>query len=142
MKTYLPKESEIERKWYVVDAEGQVLGRLAVKIANVLRGRLKPMYTPHLDTGDFVVVVNAEKVKLTGNKESAKTYQRYSGWMGGHKVQSAEEVRTKTPRRIVRQAVWGMIPHNRLGRQQFRKLKVFEGPDHRHQAQKPEPLEI
>ena len=139
-KTYLPKADEIERKWFVVDAEGQVLGRLAVKIAEILRGRHKPIYTPHMDTGDFVVVVNAEKVVLTGSKNKQKTYQNYSGY---HlRKQSAEEVRAKDPTRMVTQAVRGMVPKNRLGRQVMCKLKVYAGPDHPHQSQKPEPLDI
>ncbi len=142
MKTYLPKVDEIERKWFVVDADGKVLGKLAVEIANVLRGRNKPIYTPHLDTGDYVVVVNAEKVALTGNKESGKIYQDYSGWMGGQKDRPASEIRKSDPQRMITQAVWGMVPHNRLGRQVMQKLMVYAGPDHRHNAQKPEPLEI
>ncbi len=139
-KTYLPKADEIERKWFVVDAEGEVLGRLAVKVANVLRGRHKPIYTPHMDTGDFVVVVNAEKVVLTGNKDGQKVYQDYSGY--GRREQSAEDIRAKNPTRMITQAVRGMVPKNRLGRQVLRKLKVYAGPDHPHQAQRPEALEI
>ncbi|RMD85350.1 MAG: 50S ribosomal protein L13 [Lentisphaerae bacterium] len=142
MKTYLPKVDQIERKWYLVDAEGQTLGRLAVKIANILRGRHKPIYTPHLDTGDYVIVVNAEKVKLSGNKEKKKIYQDYSGWMGGLKEQTAAEVRARKPERLIRDAVSGMIPRNRLGRQVLRKLKVYAGPNHEHAAQKPEKLEL
>ena len=138
MKTYLPKVDEIERKWMVVDAEGLILGRLAVKIANVLRGRHRPIYTPHLDTGDFVVVVNAEKVVLTGNKEMQKIYQDYSGYMGGRSTQTLEEVRARKPERIIRDAVWGMMPKGRLGRAQFRKLRVYIGPDHPHEAQQVE----
>ena len=142
MKTYLPDVNEIERKWFVVDADGKVLGRLAVEVANVLRGRNKPTYTPHLDTGDHVIVINAEKVLLTGNKSEKKEYENYSGWMGGRKVITAKEVREKNPERMIQDAVRGMIPKNRLGRAQFRKLKVFAGPEHNHDAQKPEPLEI
>ena len=142
MKTYLPKENEIERKWYIVDAENKVLGRLAVEVANVLRGRNKPTYTPHLDTGDHVIVINAEKVVLTGNKSEKKEYEDYSGWMGGRKITTAKEIREKNPERMIQDAVRGMIPKNRLGRAQFRKLKVFAGSEHNHEAQKPEPLEF
>lgn len=142
MKTYLPKVDEIDRKWYVVDAEGKVLGRLAVEVANVLRGRNKPTYTPHLDTGDHVIVINASKVKLTGAKNEKKIYQDYSGWMGGLKEQTADVIREKHPDRLVTQAVWGMIPHNRLGREVIKKLKVYAGSDHKHDAQQPEVLEI
>ena len=140
MKTFLPNVNEIERKWWLVDAEGQVLGRIAARIADVLRGKHKPTYTPHLDCGDFIVVVNAEKVVLTGNKESQKIYQDYSGYMGGLKERPANMVRQKTPERLVRQAVWGMMPKGRLGRAQFGKLKIYAGPDHPHEAQKVEPL--
>ncbi len=142
MKTYLAKNGEVEQKWYVVDADGKVLGRIAVEIANILRGRNKPTYTPHVDTGDYVVVVNAEKVALTGQKNTQKIYQDYSGWMGGQKDRTADLIRAKTPERLIKQAVWGMMPHNRLGRQMFTKLKVYAGPDHKHTAQKPEPLEL
>jgi large subunit ribosomal protein L13 len=142
MKTFLPKVDEIERKWWLVDAEDQVLGRMAVRIADVLRGKHKPTFTTHLDCGDFVVVVNADKVRLTGNKESQKIYQDYSGHMGGLKEQTAAVVRSKNPERLVRDAVWGMMPKGRLGRAQFGKLKVYAGPDHPHQAQKVEPLPL
>lgn len=144
MKTYLPKVSELEanRKWWVVDAEGQTLGRLAVRIAEVLRGRNKPVYTPHLDCGDFVVVINAEKVKMTGRKDERKIYQRYSGYMGGLKEQTAAEVRAKNPERLIHQAVWGMLPKGHLGRELFRKLKVYAGGEHPHEAQVPKPLSL
>jgi len=142
MTTYIPKKDEIERRWWVIDAEDQVLGRLAVKTADVLRGKHKPIYTPHLDCGDFVVVVNARKVRLTGRKEEQKVYQRFSGYMGGLKEQKASEVRAKTPERLVRAAVWGMMPKGRLGRQQFRKLKVYAGPEHPHEAQKAAHLDV
>lgn len=141
MKTYLPKVDSIERNWYVVDAADKVLGRLAVHIANVLRGRNKPTYTPHLDTGDFIVVVNAEKVKLTGRKETRKVYDRYTGYMGGRKQMVAQEVRQRHPTFLIEHAVWGMMPHNRLGRSQFKKLKIYAGPEHPHEAQCPSPLE-
>jgi len=119
MKTYLPKVDQIERRWWVVDADGLVLGRLAVKIADILRGKNKPAYTPHLDVGDFVIVINAEKVRLTGRKEERKIYQTYSGYMGGQKEQTAAEVRKRDPRRLIKRAVWGMMPKGRLGRAQF-----------------------
>ena len=141
-KTYLPKVNEIERKWHVVNAEGQVLGRLAVQIANILRGRNKAIYTPHLDTGDFVIVINAEKVVLTGRTNTRKIYQDYSGYMGGLREQTADVIRKKHPERMILDAVWGMMPKGRLGREQFKKLKVYAGAEHPHQAQKAEPLEI
>lgn len=142
MKTYLPKVNEIESKWWMADADGQVLGRLAVRIADILRGRHKPTYTPHLDCGDFVVVVNAEKVYLSGSKEKQKTYENFSGYMSGRRVWTADQVRQRDPERLVRDAVWGMMPKGRLGRAQFRKLKVYVGPDHPHEAQKVETLEL
>jgi large subunit ribosomal protein L13 len=140
MKTFLPKVDEIERKWWVVDAEGLVLGRVAARIADVLRGKHKPTFTTHLDCGDFVVVVNADKVRLTGNKDAQKIYQDYSGHMGGLKEQNAATVRRKNPERLIRQAVWGMMPKGRLGRAQFTKLKIYKGPNHPHEAQQAEPL--
>jgi large subunit ribosomal protein L13 len=140
MKTFLPQVDAIERKWFVVDATNQVVGRLAVNIANVLRGRNKPIYTPHLDTGDFIVVINADKIRFTGNKEQTKIYQDFSRYPGGLKETPAYQVRAKRPERIIEDAVWGMIPHNRLGRQVYRKLKVYRGAEHPHQAQQPEPL--
>lgn len=142
MKTYLPKVSEQDRKWWVVDASDQVLGRLAVRIADVLRGKHKPTFTPHLDCGDAVVVVNAEKVRLTGRKDQRKTYQRYSGYMGGRTVQTAAEVRAKQPERMIREAVWGMMPKGRLGREVFRNLKVYAGDEHPHEAQQPEAMPL
>lgn len=142
MKTYLPKVDEIQRKWYVVDAEGQILGRLAVKIANTLRGRNKPTYTPHLDTGDFVVVINAGKVALSGTKDENKYYLTYSGHMSGQKERTAKQVRERHPEQLVQDAVSGMMPIGRLSRQQLTKLKVYAGSTHPHEAQKPEPLAI
>jgi len=142
MKTYLPKKNEIERKWRIVDAEGQVLGRMAVKIADVLRGKDKPSFTPHLDCGDYVIVINAEKVKLTGRKDERKIYRDYTGHMGGVKEQTAAQVRARKPARLVEDAVWGMLPKGKLGRAQFRKLHVYAGGDYPQQAQKPEKLEI
>ena len=137
MKTYLPKVNLDERKWHVIDADGAVLGRLAAQVADILRGKNKPTYTPHLDAGDFVVVVNAEKVKVTGKKETAKEYMTYSGWKGGEKYRSVAQVRAKTPEELITRAVKGMVPKNRLGRQLLTKLKVFKGPKHNHEAQTP-----
>jgi len=142
MKTYTPKADEIERAWWVVDAEGKVLGRLASEIAKVLRGKHKPMYTPHLDTGDHVIVVNAEKVRVTGNKEEQKTYFRHSGYMGGDKHIPFKEMREKHPERILELAVKGMMPKNNLGRLMLKKLKVYAGDQHPHEAQQPKELEI
>ncbi|KAF0092301.1 MAG: LSU ribosomal protein L13P [Fusobacteria bacterium] len=142
MKTYMATPSTIERKWYVVDAEGQTLGRLATEVATVLRGKHKPTYTPHLDTGDFVIVVNAEKIKLTGRKESQKMYYRFTGYVGNLKKITYKTMMEKHPDRIIQMAVKGMIPHNVLGRQVMDKLHVYAGSEHPHQAQKPEVLEI
>ena len=142
MKTFLPKEAEIERKWYVVDATNLVLGRLATKIAMRLRGKDKPIFTPHLDCGDFVVVINAEKVALTGRKATDKTYENYSGHMSGRKVQTADVVLEKNPTRIIRAAASGMMPKGRLARAQFSKLKVYAGPEHPHTAQKCEKWDV
>ena len=142
MKTYLPKEDKIQRNWVIVDAENAILGRLAVNVADILRGKNKPCYTPHLDCGDHVIVINAEKVKLTGRKETDKTYQDFSGYMGGQKIQTAREVRASKPIRLVRDAVWGMMPKGRLGRKQFGKLKVYPGAEHPHEAQQPRKVEM
>ncbi len=142
MKTYLPKVDEIERNWVLIDAKDQVLGRLAVKIADILRGKNKPVFTPHLDCGDFVVVINAEKVHLTGRKAEAKTYQDYSGHMGGLKVRTAKEIKEKNPCRMVEDAVWGMLPKGRLGRSQYKKLKVYAGTEHPHAAQTPQAIQL
>lgn len=142
MKTYLPKVNEIERKWYIVDAENLVLGRMAVQIANILRGKHKPTFTPHLDCGDYVVVINAQKVVMTGHKDTDKEYQDYSGHIDGLKRTTADVVRAKNPERLVKDAVWGMMPKGKLGRAQFAKLKVFggEAPDHGFVAQGAEKL--
>ncbi|TKJ39797.1 50S ribosomal protein L13 [candidate division LCP-89 bacterium B3_LCP] len=140
MKTYHSKPAEIERKWYIVDAEDLILGRIATKIATVLRGKHKAIFSPHLDTGDFVVVVNAEKVRLTGKKEQQKTYFRHTGYPGGEIFTKVAQVRAQHPERIIEHAVKGMLPRGPLGRRQFRKLKVYAGPDHPHEAQHPEPL--
>ena len=138
MKTYLAKPGDIERKYVLFDAADVPLGRLAEKIANVLRGKDKPTYTPHIDTGSFVIVINAEKVALSGNKETKKIYQDYSGYRGGLKEYTAAEIREKHPERMIRDAVWGMLPHGRLGRAQFKKLRIYPGNEHPHQAQQPE----
>src|SRR5688500_18497030 len=140
MKTYLPKVNLDQRKWHVIDADGAVLGRLAVQIADVLRGKNKPVFTPHLDAGDFVVVINAEKVLVTGKKETDKQYMSYSGWRGGEKFRNVSQIRARTPERLILHAVKGMIPKNRLGDRLLTKLKVFKGGNHPHAAQKPEPL--
>ena len=137
MKTHLPKVNLDERKWHVIDAEGAVLGRLAVQVADILRGKNKPTYTAHLDAGDFVVVINAEKVKVTGKKETAKEYMTYSGWKGGEKYTTVERLRAKQPEHLITHAVKGMIPKNRLGRVLLTKLKVYKGDKHPHSAQKP-----
>ncbi len=142
MKTYLPKQALEQRRWHVVDADGAVLGRLAVQIADILRGKNKPIYTPHLDAGDFVVVINAEKVRLTGNKEHQKMYMTYSGWKGGEKYRTVAEIRARKPEHLIHHAVKGMIPKNRLGRQLLTKLKVYRGPSHPHTAQQPAPLAV
>jgi large subunit ribosomal protein L13 len=141
-KTYLPPQDAIERKWYVIDAADQRLGRLASEVAMILRGKRKPTYTPHMDTGDFVIVVNAEKISVTGRKSSQKLYRRHSGRPGGMKTETFSQLQARIPERIVEQAVKGMLPKNALGRQLFTKLKVYAGSDHPHQAQKPEVLEI
>ena len=136
-KTTTPSITTIKRSWFLVDAEGQTLGRLASEIANVLRGKNKPSFTPHLDTGDFVIVVNAEKIEVSGKKASQKLYRRHSGRPGGMKIEKFETLRDRIPERIIEQAVKGMLPHNSLGRQQFKKLKVYKGSEHPHDAQNP-----
>jgi large subunit ribosomal protein L13 len=140
MKTYSVKAGEIERHWHVVDAEGMILGRLATEVARILRGKHKPIYTPHLDTGDYVVVVNADKVQLSGRKADQKAYFRHSGYMGGEKFIPFRRMQEKHPARVVELAVKGMLPKNALGRQMRDKLKVYAGAEHPHQAQQPEPL--
>ncbi len=142
MKTYLPKVNLDQRKWHVIDADGAVLGRLATHVANVLRGKNKPVFTPHLDAGDFVVVINAEKVRLTGKKETAKEFMSYSGWKGGEKYRSVEQVRARHPEQLITHAVRGMIPKNRLGRVLLTKLKVYKGSEHPHAAQRPQVLAL
>ena len=142
MKSYMARPLEVERRWYVVDAEGQTLGRLATEIARLLRGKNKPQYTPHVDTGDFVVVVNAEKVVVTGRKAEQKVYRRHSGYPGGLKETSYERMMERRPTEVIRKAVKGMLPRNRLARQQINKLKIYAGPEHPHQAQAPTPLNL
>jgi len=141
-KTYLPNQQTVERDWYVVDAADQRLGRLATEIAMILRGKNKPQFTPHMDAGDFVVVVNAEKVVVTGKKSSQKLYRRHSGRPGGMKTETFEHLQARLPERIVEKAVKGMLPKNNLGRQLFKKLKVYKGPTHPHSAQQPKELKI
>ena len=142
MKTHLPKVNLDQRKWHVIDANGAILGRLAVQIADTLRGKNKPVYTAHLDAGDFVVVVNAEKVRVTGKKETDKKYMTYSGWKGGEKYTSVAQLRARHPEMLITRAVRGMIPKNRLGRVLMTKLKVYKGNQHPHAAQQPAPLKI
>jgi len=142
MKTYTPRESDIQRRWWIVDADGQVLGRLASRVAGILRGKHKPIFTPHLDTGDYVVVINAAKVRLTGKKPEQKTYFRHSGYMGGEKFIPFRRMLEKHPERVIELAVKGMLPKNHLGRQMRKKLRVYAGPTHPHAGQQPQPLEI
>lgn len=140
MKTHLPKVNVNERKWHIIDADGAVLGRLAVQVADILRGKNTPVYTPHLDAGGFVVVINAEKVKVTGKKETDKEFMSYSGWKGGERYRSVAHVRANQPEELIHHAVKGMIPKNRLGRQLLTKLKVYKGDKHPHAAQQPATL--
>ncbi|NLI68849.1 MAG: 50S ribosomal protein L13 [Bacilli bacterium] len=140
--TYMANNESVERKWYVIDAEGQRLGRLASEVAALLRGKHKPIYTPHVDTGDYVIVINAEKIELTGNKLKDKKYYRHSGYPGGLKERTAEEMLAKHPEQVIELAVKGMLPKGPLGRKMFKKLHVYSGPEHKHQAQKPEVYEL
>lgn len=142
MRTYFPKEGDITPRWFVIDAEGQVLGRLSTKIANIISGKSKPTYTPFLDTGDHVIVINAEKVRLTGAKESDKMYRRHTGYPGGLKESAARFVRVEKPEQMIEEAVWGMLPKNRLGRKMLKKLKVYRGGQHPHEAQQPEKIDV
>jgi large subunit ribosomal protein L13 len=142
MKTYSAKPGEITREWYLVDAEGKTLGRLATQIADTLRGKRKPQYTPHVDTGDFVVVVNADKIQVTGNKLDQKRYYRHSGYPGGLRSRTLREQLERRPAEVLRVAVKGMLPKNRLARQQITKLKIYAGPEHPHEAQNPKSLEL
>ena len=138
MKSYIAKPAEVERKWYVIDAEDKTLGKIASEVASILRGKKKPIYTPHVDTGDYVIVINAEKVRVTGKKEEQKIYKSHSGYPGGLKETTLRELRAKKPEEIIRHAVKGMMPKGKLGRQMFKKLKVYAGPEHTHTAQNPE----
>ena len=142
MKTYQAKKEEVNRQWYLINAEGRVLGRLSTELVKILKGKNKPSYTPHLDTGDFVIVVNAEKITLTGKKMKDKIYYHHTGHPGGIKETSAEKLLAKKPTEMIRMAVKGMLPKNSLGRQMLRKLKIYAGPIHPHEAQKPIPLEL
>ncbi len=138
MKTYLPKVNLDQRKWHVIDADGAVLGRLAAQVANILRGKNKPVYSPHLDAGDFVIVINAEKVMVTGKKETNKKFMTYSGWKGGERYTSVAQIRARHPEKLITHAVRGMVPKNRLGRVLMTKLKVYKGNQHPHSAQQPD----
>jgi large subunit ribosomal protein L13 len=142
MKSYMARPLEVERKWYVVDAEGKHLGRLATEIVRVLRGKNKPQYTPHVDVGDFVVVVNADRVAVTGRKAEQRVYRRHSGYPGGMKETSYEQLLARKPTEVLRKAVYGMMPKTRLARKQFKKLKIYAGPEHPHSAQDPQTLEV
>ncbi|QEK11202.1 50S ribosomal protein L13 [Crassaminicella thermophila] len=142
MKSFVAKPQEVERKWYVVDAEGKTLGRLASQVAAILRGKNKPTYTPHVDTGDFVIVINAEKVAVTGKKMDQKMYRHHTGYVGHMKEMTYKQMLQKKPEQIIELAVKGMLPKNTLGRKMFKKLKVYSGPEHKHEAQKPEVLDI
>ncbi len=140
--TYSAKKEDAQRAWFVVDAEGQTLGKLAVKVANVLRGKHRPTFTPHVDTGDFVVVINAEKIQVSGKKRDQKLYRHHTGFPGGLKTRTFRQMQEKHPERIIKKAVKGMLPHTRLGNQQIKKLKIYAGAEHPHQAQQPQPLTI
>lgn len=140
VKTYVTKPDEVKREWFVVDANGKTLGRLATEVARILRGKHKPIYSPMIDVGDYVIVVNAEKVRVTGRKLTQKFYYRHSGYPGGFKQINLRDMLARRPTRVIEYAVWGMLPKNALGRRMFKKLKVYAGPDHPHQAQKPKPL--
>ncbi|WP_459130057.1 50S ribosomal protein L13 [Guggenheimella bovis] len=142
MKTFVAKPAEVERKWYVVDATGKTLGRLASQVAAILRGKTKPIYTPHVDTGDYVIIINADKVEVTGNKRNDKMYRWHTGFPGGLKERTFTQMLEKQPEKILYQAIKGMLPHNALGAQMLKKLRVFAGPEHNHQAQQPETLEL
>lgn len=144
IKTYMakPEEAQASQRWYVVDAAGITLGRLASQVAKVIEGKHKPIYSPHVDCGDYVIVVNAQKIRVTGSKMTEKKYQRHSLYPGGFKEENLRDLLARNPERVIREAVWGMIPHGRLGRKMIKKLKVYGGPEHEHGAQKPQPLEI
>lgn len=141
-RTYSPSAADVDRQWYVVDAEGKTLGRIATQIASILRGKHKPTYAPHMDMGDHIVVVNAEKVRVTGKKAEQKTYYRHTGHPGGIRSTTFAELIASHPERVMQKAVWGMLPHNSLGRQMYKKLRVYAGPEHRHAAQQPQALDL
>jgi len=142
MKSFMAKEGQVERKWLLVDADGAVLGRMASKVAMMLMGKTKPTYTPHVDTGDFVVVVNADKIRVTGNKAESKTYDWYTGYPGGHKYASFAQMMERKPERVIEMAVRKMLPKTQMGRRALKKLKVFRGPEHEHQAQQPQKVQL
>lgn len=142
MKTRTVKAGEIEQTWYVADADGQVLGRFASRVAAILRGKTNPRFSPHLDTGEHVIVINASRIRLSGKKAEQKQYFRHSGYPGGGRSTSYRDLMAKRPEKVIEKAVWGMLPHNRLGRKLFKKLKVYAGPEHLHQAQKPVPIDV
>jgi large subunit ribosomal protein L13 len=142
VKTFSAKASEVDRKWWLIDAKDQVLGRVAVKAANLLRGKEKTIFTSHVDTGDFVIVINADKVRVSGKKEDQKSFMSFSGFVGGHKSENVRARRARHPELLVERAVRGMIPHNRLGRSVYRKLKVYRGESHPHNAQQPQPVKV
>ena len=142
MRTFSAKASELDRKWWLIDAKDQVLGRVAVKAAKLLRGKEKPIFTPHVDTGDFVIVINADKIRVSGKKEDQKSFMSFSGYVGGHKSENVRARRARHPELLVERAVRGMIPHNRLGRAVYRKLKVYRGESHPHSAQQPQPVKV
>ena len=142
MRTYFPKKGDVEPRWFVIDAQGKVLGRLSTEIARIISGKSKPTYTPFLDTGDHVIVINAEKIRLSGKKESDKIYHHHSLYPGGLKSKQARFVRAEKPESMIEEAVWGMLPKSKLGRKMLKKLKVYRGTNHPHQAQKPEPIDV
>jgi len=142
LKTYMAKKGEVEQKWFVIDADGVVLGRLASRVASIVRGKNKPIFTPHVDTGDNVIILNADKIRLTGRKLDAKKYYRHSGYPGGIHETTARKLLEKKPEEVLRHAIWGMLPHNRLGRKLLKKVKIYAGESHPHAAQKPEVLDV
>lgn len=142
MKTFVAKPHEVSRKWFLIDAQGLILGRVASQVATLLRGKHKPIYTPHVDCGDHVIIVNADKVRVTGRKATQKRYYRHSGYPGGLRSDTYEQLMQKNPERVLEKAIWGMLPHNKLGRKMYKKLKVYRGDNHPHTAQQPEQLEL
>jgi large subunit ribosomal protein L13 len=142
MRTYIPKKDDIEQKWWLINADGKILGRLATEVADLIRGKKKPQFTSHLDTGDFVVIINAEKIKVTGRKLDQKTYYTHSGYPGGIKAEILKDLLARKPEEVIKKAVWGMIPKGKLGRSLYKKLKVYRGPSHPHEAQNPQEYQI